>query len=83
MVRDKNRVYAEINSEKTVKTDNFLVTEKFVVGDNTRELKTYSPINSLLLTDVNGEIQNLEIPSGALGYNRYLGCDSAGNLIWI
>lgn len=71
-----------MNDPSTVKTDNFLVNGKIVLGEGQRQLATISPVNSVLYIE-NGEIEKLEIPSGSLGHNRYLGTDANGSLVWI
>lgn len=82
MIRDAFRIYAEANSPNTVKTNTILLQDKFVLGNDQRQLISFSPIKSIILTDTNGNKNNFEVPSGALGYNKYLVTDDTGNLTW-
>lgn len=82
MIRDAFRIYAEANSPNTVKTNTILLQDKFVLGNGQKQLVSFSPIKSIILTDNDGKKNNFEVPSGALGYNKYLVTDDTGNLTW-
>lgn len=77
MIRDKNRIYGEMNDPRTVIAEKFLEENKFVVGAGNRGVKTYVPKtkNSILVVR-NGVLEEFPLS----GQNKLVGSNSYGEL---
>lgn len=77
MIRDKNRIYGEMNDPNTVLASGTLAANKFLVGAGNKGVKTYAPgAKRVLTTDENGDVSSFEYGTP----NKAIGTDASGNL---
>lgn len=78
MIRDKNKIYGEMNDPNTVIATGTLTPEMIIVGAGNKGVKTFDPgAKKIIYTDTSG------IPKG-FSYNtanKVIGTDSSGNLV--
>ena len=80
MVRDKNIIYAEVNDEDTVLTEDILTDNSLLVGNFNKNIKKVldSTKYGAIIFIIDNEVQILPIQP-----NKKLGTDTNGNLAWI
>lgn len=80
MVRDSSTIYAEVNDEDTVLSEDLLVDGILLLGANNKNIKEVidSSQYGAIVFMLSGEIQILPIQP-----NKKLGTDVNGNLAWI
>lgn len=80
MVRDSSTIYAEVNDEDTVLSEDLLVNGILLLGANNKNIKDIvdSSQYGAIVFMLSGEIQILPIQP-----NKKLGINANGNLAWI
>lgn len=77
MIRDKDRIYAEVNDPNTVLANGLLTNGQLVVGTGNKGVQTYTGSNkSLLYQDSSGNVNSLSYNQA----NKLVGTDADGNL---
>ena len=80
MIRDKDKIYGEVNDPNTVLATGTLQGNKLLLGSGNKGVKTYNPnTNAKCLPYLNtdGTIANMPLNVGAY---KVLGTDASGNL---
>ena len=80
MIRDKNKIYGEVNDPNTVVATGTLQGNKLLLGSGNKGVKTYNPNTNakcLPYLNVDGTIANMPLNVGAY---KVLGTDASGNL---
>jgi len=78
MVRDKNKIYGEVNASETVLVSTELVANKFVVSDGIRNIKVFNPgPKKIMITDANGKVSSFDYNES----NKLVGVDATGKLV--
>lgn len=80
MIRDKDKIYGEVNDPNTVVATGTLQGNKLLLGSGNKGVKTYSPNTNakcLPYLNVDGTIANMPLNVGAY---KVLGTDARGNL---
>lgn len=80
MIRDKNKIYGEVNDPNTVVATGTLQGNKLLLGSGNKGVKTYNPNTNakcLPYLNVDGTIANMLLNVGAY---KVLGTDASGNL---
>ena len=78
MIRDKNKVYGEMNDPNTVLALNELIQDQPIIGAGGRYIKNYDVgPNKILITDTRGKLTSIsyDVP------NKCLGTDSLGFIV--
>ena len=77
MIRDKDKIYVELNSPDIVLVPSDLVKNKYVVSGGDRNIKAFNPgAKKIMITDSEGNAASFSYNQP----NRLIGTDSNGNL---
>lgn len=78
MIRSKNKIYGEANHEETVISVGTLTAHRYVIFDNEKRLKIFSPGNKrIMITNSLGEADSFVYTNG---FNAYVGTNGLGQL---
>lgn len=78
MIRDKNKIYGEVNNPNTVLASGTLTENQLIVGAGNKGIKTLLSTGKNIVWIQNGIVQLLPF----IAANKVLGTDADGNLVW-
>ena len=79
MIRDKDKIYGEVNNPNTVIAGGTLTDGNLIVGAGNKGVKTLTSTGKQLIWVHNGVVETLTISAA----NKVLGTDESGNLVWL
>ena len=84
MIRNRTKIFAEMNDPNTCVSNDTLSLGKLIIGAGNNTLKILNTSQQgLLITTANGNAQFLLVPIGDAGKNKLLGVNNNGQLTWV